>query len=133
MGEPLRILRVFCHWDWWLYMSYLIILWILHYVLPKLFGGGGFVIYISCSVVTLPLHMYYICFWVDMFVHNITVSALTCLFILYNIIIFCTYSLGFGYILIFCLGYSTTVPLLHMCFYSYVCKYYIYFSWDMFV
>ena len=35
----------------------------------------------------MPLNLHYICICIDMFVHNITVSAFICFSMLYNIII----------------------------------------------
>ena len=45
---------------------------------------GKLYIYISCVVVVLPLNLYYIIFCIDIFVHDTTVSELTC-FICYTI------------------------------------------------
>ena len=63
----------------------------------------------------MSLHLHYICVYIDMFVHNIMVSTLTCLCMLYNIIIVLTSSCEFDSKLILSMGYSTTVSLLHMC------------------
>ena len=43
---------------------------------PNLFCIGKFVNYISYSGVIILLHLNYICVFICMFVHNITVSAL---------------------------------------------------------
>ena len=99
----------------------------------SLFFLGKFVIYTSCEGVILTLHLHYIFFFIDMFVHNITVSLLTFLCMLYNIIIGCTSSWEFSSILLLCMVYSTTVLFLYLRLYSYVCEYYIYVSCYMFV
>ena len=81
---------------------------------PSLFCIGGFVIYIYCEGVILPLNLNYICVFIDMFFHNITVSTLICLCMLYNIIIGCNSSWYLFSIFILCMGYSTTALLLHL-------------------
>ena len=75
---------------------------------------GGGVIYTSCTGVILPLNLHYICFCVDIFVNNITLSSLTCVFMLYSIIISYTPYWEFGYLFLLCMGYSTNASLLHL-------------------
>ena len=75
---------------------------------------GDFVIYISCAVVILSLNLNFICFHIDMLVHNITVPECICLCILYNIIIGCTSYWCFCYISLLCVGCSTTSSLLYL-------------------
>ena len=53
---------------------------------PSLFCIVKCVICISCPGVILPLHLNYICVFIDMFVRLINVSVLLCLCMLYNII-----------------------------------------------
>ena len=65
--------------------------------------------------------------------HNITVSALICLCMLYKLIIRCTSSWEFSYISLQFMGYSTTASSLHMHLYLYVCEYYTYTFYKMFV
>ena len=85
----------------------------------------NFVIYISFAGVILPLHLHYIRTCIDIFVNNIIFHSFICLCILYNLIIRCTSYWEFFISLRF-MGCSTTASSLHLCFYSYVCEYYIY-------
>ena len=101
--------------------------------LPSLFCLGKSVIHISCAGVILPLHLNYIYVYIYLFLHHITVSALICLCILYNIIFGSNLSWEFGYISLLCMGYSTTALLLHMHLFCHFCEYYIYVYLDMFV
>ena len=57
-----------------------------------------FVIYIYCAWVIIPLQLNYTVVCIYMFVHNIMVSELICLYILYNPIISCTSYWEFFYI-----------------------------------
>ena len=72
----------------------------------SLFYLGNFVIYISWEGVILQLHLNYICICIDKFLKHITVSALICLCMLYNIIVGCTSSWLFPPIYLLCIRIS---------------------------
>ena len=114
-------------------MFYVILLFILQVALPESVFLGNFFIYISFSVVILSLHLHYIGFCIDIFVHTVMVSALSCLWMLYNLTLGCTLPWGFSYIYLLCMGYSNTVLPLHLLLYWYICECYIYFYWNMVV
>ena len=94
---------------------------------------GNFVIYMSCSGANIPLNLNYVCVFIDMLVHHITVPELMCLCMSYNIIVYCTSSWLCCPIYLICMLYPTTALLLHLHLYQYVCEYYIYIYCDMFV
>ena len=133
MRGPLKILRRLCQCQWYLYISYLIHSWILHYPLPGSVFIWDFVIYIPCLGVILPLHLNYIYICIDICVRHIMGSALIYLCMLSNIIFGCTSYWVFFPIYILHIGYSSTVLLLHSKMYWYVCKCYIYVYYDMLV
>ena len=106
----------------------------------RMFCLGGFVIYISCAWVILPLRLFYIFVFIHVYVNSIPVSALTILFISYYLLIIFTSYWWFFSIYLLCVGYSTTVRLWNMHLYSfflwilyqclqlYVCVYYVIYS-----
>ena len=91
-----------------IYSLYAIHLWIYTIRSLTIFFLVIIYIYTSCAGVILPLHLYYICACIVIFLHNITVSTLTCLCMLYNIIIGCTSPWGFDSKFLLCMGYSDT-------------------------
>ena len=107
----------------------------------SMFCLGKFVIYNSCSGVILPLNLHCIWICIVMFVHNIMVSELKCLCILYNIIISCTSYWDFGSGLLLWMGLLhhcvivTTMFvliclwILYLCFLRYVFVFYRYNPW----
>ena len=65
----------------------------------------------------MPLHLNYICVCIDKFVHHTTVSALIYFYISYNLIVGFNSFFVFCSIYLWCIGYSTTVSLSHICLY----------------
>ena len=94
-------------------MLCLIYLRILINALPSLLCLGNFPVYISSEGVILPLHLNYICIFIDMFEHHIMASIFLCLIMLYNLIIGCTSPWEFYHISTLCVGYFSTLLLLN--------------------
>ena len=125
--DPLQILRRLCRREWKIYlcsMWYVCEFYTTRY--PMIFRLGKFVIYIYCAGVIMPLHLNYICIYVDIFVNHITVSALICFLMLYNIIIGCTSYWGFCTIFLLLMVYPTTALSLHLRLNKYFHECYIY-------
>ena len=60
-----------------IFMLVLVYLVILYNTIPEYVFLGNFVIYFSCAWVILPLHLKYICIYINLSVNIIPVSALT--------------------------------------------------------
>ena len=96
------------------YIFYVIFSCVLHYALHKsVLCWKVCYIYFLLRGYSPNTPELYLCF-IDMFVHPITVSSLICLCMLYNLIVGCTSSWSFCPIYLLCIGYFTTVSLLHM-------------------